>query len=154
VICSSAYSKGDYDWLYANYLAGRDRLSEAFSHLRQDVPPRLAVDLCCGTGYMTRQLADLGAKRIICVDSSQAMLTSLWTGLTPLQKASSDINVLRGDFNASDTYRTLRRALEPGRADVIVCRQGVGYLDPVVLMQVPMLLRPGGSFLFNAFAKP
>jgi ubiquinone/menaquinone biosynthesis C-methylase UbiE len=43
----------------------------------------------------------------------------------------------------------------PGTFDVVVCRQGIGYLDiHTVFPAISRILRPGGQFIFNSFDRP
>lgn len=153
---NSAYKSGDYDWLYANYLpAKQDRLAKLVAQTIERNDPEIAIDLCAGTGYMTKKLSDARVPNILAVDGSPQMLQSLGNKLGPLDNLRCKIWGLDMDLNESGALSHVRRSLDPFKgADLIVCRQGVGYLTPETLAQIPQLLNPGGSFLFNAFMKP
>ena len=138
----SAYKRGDYDWLYANYLGdGHDSLSVALRRLLMAKPyPKVVLDLCAGTGHFTRELVDAGL-RVVAVDKSEAMLRQL-------RHKVGLISALELDLNAPEALDQLPWA------DLITCRQGAGYLSPRALSIIPSRLKPGGIFLFNAFAEP
>ena len=151
---NSAYERGDYDWLYENYLGGRDRLMETVLHHCHQEGPETALDLCCGTGHVTKQLLDPGkVRKVLAVDSSWALLAGLERNLTPHERVMGEVQRLRLDLTSPQAYDTLSSEV-PDKVDLIVCRQGVGYIPDSNLLWVPSLLKPGGRFFFNAFVEP
>jgi SAM-dependent methyltransferase len=151
----TAYERGDYDWLYANYLtAAHGRLEDAVRASCAFGHPEVAVDLCAGTGALTQVLLDEHIEHVIAVDGSRAMLGRLRAKITPLNRVHSNVTTIRTDLNHEHALLSVAEEIPGRRADLITCRQGIGYLDPHVLSHVPSLLRPGGRFLFNSFAEP
>ena len=70
----------------------------------------LAIDLGCGPGFQTFALADLGATRVIAIDTSRALLDEMMAhaGTRPVQPIHGDI-------------RQLSDLCAPGTAEAIVC---------------------------------
>ena len=92
------------------------------------------IDLTCGTGFLTSELAARAGRRAVGVDASAGMLGEA-------QKA------YRGscDFIQSDIVEFLR-SRSAGSADVILCGWGLGYSQPwEVMRQISRVLRPGGK---------
>ncbi len=150
-----AYKSGEYDWLYANYLPhGKDKLVTTALQIIARSDPRVAIDLCAGTGYMTQVLCEQ-IPNVLAVDQSEAMLRSMAVKLNPFVRLKCNIWGLALDLNTPGALPHVKRSLNPFHgADLIVCRQGIGYLTPETLAHIPDLLTPGGSFLFNAFVRP
>jgi len=156
VILNSAFERGDYDWLYANYLdESHGLLGEAVGAIRNEI--EVAVDLCAGTGAMTFQLIGLQIPRVYAVDSSRALLTALRRKIKPLDILYASVTTVKVDLNDPEAMYYLKTALPLNtghRADLITCRQAVGYLTHSTLAGIPELLAPGGRFLFNTFIEP
>ncbi len=110
----------------------RDLSSEMLDGL---APPAGAscIDLTCGTGFLTAQLAERTGTRPVGVDASEGMLT----------EARKQYG-RQCDFVCADVLGYLRR--RPARsADVITCGWGLGYTRPLaVIYQIARVLRPGG----------
>lgn len=83
-------------------------LLEGFEVARGDM--RLAVDLGSGPGYQSLALADMGFKRVLALDTSQALLDELMAA-----RGDLPIAAIRADL------RELPALVQPGAADVIVC---------------------------------
>jgi SAM-dependent methyltransferase len=155
MIVNSAYKRGDYEWVYANYLdASHGLLEDAVRAACAFRRPEVAVDLCAGTGAMTRVLLSEGIPHVVAVDASSAMLTSFRRGLSPLDMLHSDVTLVTTDLNRNGANRFLLGEVPGGQADLLTCRQGIGYLRPLTLSHLPDLLAPGGRLLFNSFVKP
>jgi len=154
---NSAYKRGDYDWVYANYLtASHGRLSAAVNQHCGETSPELAVDLCAGTGAMTQVLVGARVPLVIAVDQSSAMLDQLQAKIQPYEAVFSDVKTWVVDLNKPGEITSVLQALPRHHegADLVTCRQGVGYLKSWVLRQLPSLLAPGGALLFNTFVEP
>ena len=97
----------------------------------------VVVDVGCGGGTYTRAWSQLGAERVVGVDSSVPLLDS----------ARADHGSLPGvEFQQGDAADT---GLPPGAADVVFARALVHHvadLAPVVA-EARRLLRPGGIYL-------
>jgi len=156
MILNSAFERGDYDWLYANYLdENHGLLGEAVRAVGEEIDAEVAIDLCAGTGVMTFQLVDLQIPRVFAVDSSRTLLSALRRKIKPLGLLYSNVTTVSMDLNHDEALSFLKNALPSGhRADLITCRQAVGYLSQRTLSLVPELLAPGGRFLFNTFIEP
>ena len=101
----------------------------------------LLLDLCCGTGSLTAEMA-LRGYELIGVDASEEMLV----------KAREKCR----DLPASPLF-VLQRAEELdlyGTVDAAYCSlEGINYLSPVscsrMLQRLKFFIRPGGLFLFD-----
>jgi ubiquinone/menaquinone biosynthesis C-methylase UbiE len=90
------------------------------------------MDLTCGTGFVTAQLASASGARATGVDASDGMLAVA-------RQRHPDC-----DFVHSDALAFLRRC-EISSADVITCAWGLGYTRPLaVIRRAAKVLRPGG----------
>lgn len=102
----------------------------------------LVLDLGCGTGNMTRLLADAGFD-MIAVDNSEEMLM---IARDKAMEASSDILYLLQDMRSFELYGTVG-------AVVSICDSMNYITDPKDLCQVFRLvnnyLDPGGVFIFD-----
>lgn len=125
-----------YDLLYARWLERPGDLLD----LAGWVPGMRLLDLCGGTGAVTREALRRGA--------NPKSLTLL--DLNP-RFSDSRVNLVTG---AAERLGTLIRDWET--FDVVVCRQAISYLsvDKRFAAFVWTLLRPGGKFTFNSFVQP
>lgn len=108
---------------------------------RQSPPRRVVVDLACGTGSLSRQLAQRG-HTVIGVDQSADMLC-----VAEQKCRNLPVQLLQQDM----THLTLA---EPADA-VVCCLDSVNYVTrPTALKRafrrVFQNLRPGGQFIFDA----
>jgi ubiquinone/menaquinone biosynthesis C-methylase UbiE len=138
---------------YHQLAASYDRLTNdvdyekivAFYHeilKRENVKPRSAVDLACGTGSVALLLAREGM-RVVGVDLSEEMLT------VAAQKAQE------ADVFVQYTCQELQEMRLPMGVDMAVCAlDGLDYiLDPQdcenAIRRVYKALNPGGIFIFD-----
>jgi len=91
------------------------------------------IDLTCGTGFVTAELAARTGGRVIGVDTSEGML-----GVARKRNAGGC------EFVQADALAYLRE--RPTRsADVVTCAWGLGYTRPMaVIRHAARVLRPGG----------
>ena len=94
------------------------------------------VDIACGTGKMTKLLAELGLKAIG-IDSSAEML-----------------NVARNKCKATFVQQDMRKLSLPHAVDMAICvNDGVNYLKPselhVFFQRVADSLKSGAPFIFD-----
>ena len=91
-----------------------------------------ALDLTCGTGFVTGLLAERTGRGCVGVDRSEGMI------------ARARVSHGTCEFWVSDIQAYLD-ACEPGRFDVVTCAWGLGYSRPLaVLRAVRRVLGPGG----------
>ena len=109
---------------------------------QQGIEEGLVLDLGCGTGSMTEELADAGYD-MIGVDSSPEMLEQAFE---KKETSGHDILYLLQDMREFELYGTVRA--------VVSCCDSLNYiLEPEELLRVFRLvnnyLDPGGMFLFD-----
>jgi len=134
-----------YDDLYAPWLENPGRLLD----LAGWKPPDSLLDLAGGTGIVARE----AVRR--CQE---------WGGISNV--ALLDLNPRVPPAPAGSTLHKWI-SVQKGRAeaveehyaelmfDVVVCRQAIGYLNPVhVIPGVHKVLKVGGKFAFNSFVEP
>lgn len=119
-----------YDQAWTHHMRGLslellDRLAPS--------PGARAVDLTCGTGYITAELARRTGARPIGVDASAGML-----------EVARREHGQACDFVQADALEYLR-SLPDASAEVITCGWGLGYTRPwKVIGQAARVLRQGG----------
>lgn len=121
-----------YDVLYARWLAKPgDLLDFAGFEVGGDL-----LDLCGGSGAVALEALRRGQKGVWLLD---------------LKPRCSDPRVV----SVEGAVEHASAALAGQSFDFIVCRQALGYLrlEPT-FREVSALLKPGGCFAFNAFARP
>ena len=145
--------EGKYMNAYHELAFSYDRLTNdvdyekivAFYHAileQEQVNPRSAVDLACGTGSVALLLAEEGL-RVVGVDLSEEMLT------VAAQRAQE------ADVFVQYTCQPLQEMRMPRGVDLAVCAlDGLDYiLDPAdcaeAIRRVYKALNPGGIFIFD-----
>jgi SAM-dependent methyltransferase len=103
--------------------------------------PRRVLEIAAGTGVVTRELADaLPDTEIIATDLNPSMLEQARTTGTsrPVQWRQADAVAL---------------PFADGQFDAVVCQFGVMFFPdkPRAFAEVRRVLKPGGTFLFNAW---
>ena len=127
----------------ANRRSYSDRAADATwaELIRSLVDPdgAVVVDIGCGGGAYTRAWSELGARRVVGVDSSAPVLDS----------AREDHGGLPGvEFRRGDAAAT---GLPVGEADVVFERALVHHIADLVpvVAEARRLLRPGGTYLIQ-----
>jgi 2-polyprenyl-3-methyl-5-hydroxy-6-metoxy-1,4-benzoquinol methylase len=119
-----------------------DPVSQALLALLGPVDGLRVLDVACGHGRITRELARAGASTTIGVDSSSALLSRAETSERhhPL-----GIRYLHADVSAQDWQP------ENAGFDVVTCHYGLSDIDDLdaVLTGIAAALRPGGRFVFS-----
>jgi SAM-dependent methyltransferase len=141
-----------YDRHAQFYVAFVDRGREAaaangYDHLLARTEARLGpalngarvCDLCCGEGYVGRWLKQRGARKVVGVDLSSALIE--------VAMARADVAGL--SYVCQDAAK-LREAVT-GDFDVVVCHMGLqDVADHRALFDaVRKVLKPGGAFVFS-----
>jgi SAM-dependent methyltransferase len=119
--------------------SGREADATWSELIRSLVDPRgaVVVDIGCGGGTYTRAWSELGARRVVGVDSSAPVLDS----------AREDHGGLPGvEFRLGDAAAT---GLPAGEADVVFERALVHHIADLapVVAEARRLLRPGGTYV-------
>lgn len=122
---------GGYDEAWTGHM--RDLSSEMLDRLAP-LAGANCIDLTCGTGFLTAQLAGRTGTMPVGVDASEGMLAVA-------RKQYGQ----KCDFVCSDVLEYLCR-LPACSVDVITCGWGLGYSRPAaVIRQISRVLRPGGG---------
>ena len=140
---SYEFLAGCYDQLTADvrYRAWADYLERHFA--RSAIPVRTVLDLACGTGSLTRILAERGYE-MIGVDQSEEMLAQAAEKCRDL--AGERLIFLHQSMEKLDLYGTVDAC--------VCCLDSVNYVTrPAALrrafQRVHLFLMPGGLFLFD-----
>ena len=134
-----------YDSLAAHYDALTEdvdyaALADRYEHMLQGTTrPKLVLDLACGTGTLTRLLANRGYQ-MIGVDGSAEMLSE-----AAVNTEGSEVLYLHQQLTELDLY---------GTVDAVLCSlDSLNYLPPQdvleALRRVFLFLAPGGVFAFD-----
>lgn len=120
----------DYDINWTNYI--HELSEEMLSHL--PAPKKaIAVDLTCGTGFVTGKLAELTDGNVTGVDASKGMLE---VAQRNYGKKCKFVNSELMDFLNNQPSNSI---------DVVTCAWGLGYFPPTqVLKKVKRILHPKG----------
>lgn len=123
--------------------AGSGPHETAVSCLLELVPPldgAVVLDLACGQGLATRALAEAGARRVIGVDLSGAMVERARLHASP---PACDVSYVVDDAQAL-------RAFAAGSFDGVTCQLGLMDIPDLeaALAAVYRVLRPDGWFVF------
>lgn len=120
--------------------AGRTADESWRAAIREILDPSdaVVVDLGCGGGTYSRAWLELGAARVIGVDSSEQMLIAARENRTDLGEA---LRFVRAEAGAT--------TLPDGFADAVFARALIHHLDDPVAMitEAARLLRPGGQLI-------
>jgi len=131
----------DYDLLYARWLQKPGTLLR----LAGFEPGMKLMDLCGGTGAVSREATQLGA------DPSDITLVDL-------NPRADELGVNQEACKAENIAWIFNG--QWSQFDVVICRQAMAYLDLGgvnginLFMAVYALLKPGGVFVFNTFIRP
>jgi len=134
-----------YDAVAEFYEAGwqdryDDTVSLSFFQLLGPVVGLRVLDVACGHGRITRELARQGAE-VVGVDLSEALLAKA--------QAAEDLEPLGIKYKQADASST--SLLQENFFDVATCAFGLSDIDDLdgVLATVSKVLKPGGGFVFS-----
>jgi 2-polyprenyl-3-methyl-5-hydroxy-6-metoxy-1,4-benzoquinol methylase len=134
-----------YDQIADYYLgvvgvAPGDSTARALVDIAGDVRGLRALDVACGQGRITRELARRGAS-LIGIDLSDVLLE--------MARAAENEEPLGITYVSGDA--TSEQALVGETFDLVVCSHGLADIDDLdgALTTVSRVLRPGGRFVFS-----
>jgi SAM-dependent methyltransferase len=137
-----------YDDAADFYVEGFDSLddpvSQALLSLLGSVEGERVLDVACGHGRLTRELARIGARRpTIGVDISAALLSR---ARQTEQDHRLGIRYLHADVSAQDWLGE-----DEAGFDTVTCHYGLSDIDDLdgALRGISAALRPGGRFVFS-----
>ena len=134
-------SGADYEAMYARYIGRNlDQLILAAG----PVEGKRVLDLCAGSGAVSRRVKELGAAHVTAADKSRKMLEGLF------EKGVDQVVVL----DQPDYQIALGSIVEQvgSEYDLVICRQAVNYWWSTNSLSDAMLpLKRGGFFVFNTF---
>jgi ubiquinone/menaquinone biosynthesis C-methylase UbiE len=120
---------GGYDQTWTDHM--RDLSTDLIDRVNP-LPGDRALDLTCGTGFVTGLLAERTGERCVGVDRSDGMITQA--------RANYGSTC---DFVVQDILAYLETC-EPDSFDVVTCAWGLGYSRPLaVLKGIRRVLKPG-----------
>lgn len=126
-LLNSSYERGNYDELYKRYLKNVAQLVDQIKIQKG----KSYVDLCGGTGAVSKELIKRGATDITLVDLHRNML----------KQAPSKITKICAN---AEEWKPKKKY------DVIFCRQAITYLNlEKVEKVISIVLKNDGSFIFN-----
>lgn len=125
---------GEWEKIGIDFATGEARQRVAASVLSR---PIVLADLGCGTGYLAQALAGLCAK-LVCVDSSAAMLEEARKKLEPMPRGAQ-LELRRGELDALP--------IEDGELDGCVAGMVLHHLDDpsAAVREMRRVLRPGST---------
>jgi SAM-dependent methyltransferase len=134
-----------YDKLYQRFISDSKttRLAEA-----ADFKGKPVIDLCAGSGRLSRKLIELGAKSVVAVDTNPHVLDL--AGVLDFRILPYNTTVEDFAQGVSTSPMMLREAI---RGDVIYCQQAINYWFSwgTVSNLANNCLTPDGEFCFNTF---
>jgi len=100
------------------------------------------LDVACGQGVISRELARLGAS-VVGVDSSPSLIETA--------QARAVTQGLSAEFFIGDVRALDALPLEPASFDCVTCVMAMANINPLepLLASVARLLKPGGSLVFS-----
>lgn len=143
-----------YDVLYDRWLDKPGALLD----WAQFKPSDRLLDLCGGTGAISKEALRRGAKKVALLDLNPRVDDHR---IERIRGRAEDLR--GGPYNPLDDDEhghwpkgwsgTDRRGFNPW--NLVICRQALGYLDlPRVALSLHSVIEPGGRFVFNSFVKP
>lgn len=137
----------DYEIMYARYFNKR-----SIHELIKQVPTvngKKVLDICCGGGDLTIEVAKMGAKFTVGVDSSSKMIKGLIDKITELNLYYPSTSHVHP---ANVNIRTKLNGNYLGMYDCVFCRQAVNYwLTKKTSEMLAKHVVDGGYFVFNTF---
>ena len=129
-----------YEILYARFLL-EDR-SKQMMDLVGDLEGKVFMDICCGSGKLTKEAISMNTKKNIMIDAEATMIKdNFWCAKVAdiyVEEVQNAFIKLFGNYY--------------DKIDVAVCQQGINYwLDKDKAKRLSLLMKKGGIFVFNTF---
>jgi SAM-dependent methyltransferase len=135
---------GSIPQLYATYFAPMlfEPYAEDLANRLASTPVSRVLEIACGTGVVTRQMASafLGSVAIVATDLNQAMLDAAASLGTP-----ASVEWRRADAQ--------KLPFDAGTFDAVVCQFGVMFFPdkPAAFAEARRVLKSGGTYLFSVW---
>ena len=128
-----------YEKLYRRFILG-DRSNQMLC-LAGDLRDKVFLDICCGSGRLTKAALDKGTKKNIMIDAEARMVSSSFKTSEIAQILIMQVEeALENLINRKDSV------------DVAICQQGINYwLTSQRVEKLSMSMSQGGVFIFNTF---
>lgn len=114
-------------------------LSRLIASLGQRLNGARVCDLCCGEGYAGRRMIECGAREVVGVDLSSALIEA-----ARRRAPSPSLSYVVGDAQSLDSFPN-------GAFDVVVCQMALHDVadDRSLFAAVRRVIAPGGPFVFS-----
>lgn len=130
-----------YDSLYSRWLKNPGALLD---WAKYDPSKHKLLDLCGGTGAISREALRRGAAKVWLLDLNPRIDDPR---VRTFRSAAENIPFV---YDPSDG-----EGASLPNYDLIVCRQALGYLNlRTIARTLRLILKPGGRFVFNTFVRP
>ncbi|MEV6325623.1 methyltransferase domain-containing protein [Nocardia sp. NPDC051787] len=138
---------GSYDVFGAVFFGGRrNRTYRRLAALSGAKPGDRILDIGCGTGYLTRRLAEIAdSGSVVGLDPSAAVLERA-RKLTPATNCTYTVGVAESLSAADDSFDVV--------ANCLMLHHLPEDLRPRALAEMRRVLRPGGRLLIGEFRPP
>ena len=130
-----------YKILYSRYF--RPERSEQLLDLAGSIEGKVVLDICGGSGEISKKAVEKGAKKVILVDMSKDMISE---DVYKNPKIDIRVQTVWSYFNTTPYYRKYG-------IDIAICQQAINYwFDESIIRELISCMNDGGRFIFNTIS--